>query len=78
MPRTSSSDGRRERPGLRRNRRNRWNLLLVAPFVMLVTPLFNSIEPRLFGVPFFYWSQFAWVPVGVLCVAIVHRKTVAR
>ncbi|WP_250549422.1 DUF3311 domain-containing protein [Pseudonocardia sp. H11422] len=45
---------------------------------MLVTPLFNSIEPRLFGVPFFYWSQFAWVPVGVLCVAIVHRKTVAR
>ncbi|NMH98965.1 DUF3311 domain-containing protein [Pseudonocardia acidicola] len=52
-----------------------WNLLLLVPFLMLVTPWFNSIEPQLFGMPFFYWSQFAWVPVGVICVAIVHLKT---
>jgi hypothetical protein len=25
--------------------------------------------------PFFYWSQFLWVPVGVICVAIVYVKT---
>jgi Protein of unknown function (DUF3311) len=52
-----------------------WNLLLLVPFLMLVTPWFNSVEPRLFGMPFFYWSQFAWVPVGVVCVAIVYVMT---
>ena len=46
-----------------------WNLLLLVPFLMLITPLFNSVEPRLFGMPFFYWIQFAFVPVGVACVA---------
>ena len=54
---------------------NAWNLFLLIPFLMLVTPWYNSIEPQLFGMPFFYWSQFAWVPVGVVCVAIVYVKT---
>jgi hypothetical protein len=52
-----------------------WNLLLLVPFLMLVVPWFNKLEPRLFGLPFFYWSQFAFVPVGVLCVFIVYRMT---
>jgi hypothetical protein len=52
-----------------------WNLLLLVPFLMLVTPWFNSIEPRLFGMPFFYWAQFAFVPVGVICVAAVYLRT---
>ena len=52
-----------------------WNLLLLVPFLMLVTPWFNSVEPRLFGLPFFYWSQFAFVPVGVICVALVYWRT---
>jgi hypothetical protein len=56
-------------------RASAWNLLLLVPFLMLVTPWFNSAEPRLFGLPFFYWSQFAFVPVGVVCVALVHVMT---
>ncbi|MEU4764020.1 DUF3311 domain-containing protein [Actinosynnema sp. NPDC023794] len=52
-----------------------WNLLLVVPLLMLVTPWFNSDGPRVFGLPFFYWYQFAWVPVGVLCVGLVYVKT---
>jgi hypothetical protein len=52
-----------------------WNLLLLVPFLMLVTPWFNSRGPELLGLPFFYWSQFAWVPVGVVCVAVVYVKT---
>ena len=43
-----------------------WNLLLLLPFLMLVTPWFNTIEPRLFGMPFFYWVQFVLVVVGVV------------
>lgn len=68
----STPDESDEGEGLRWNA---WNLLLLVPFLMLVTPWFNTVEPRLFGMPFFYWSQFAWVPVGVICVAIVYLKT---
>jgi hypothetical protein len=59
-------DGLRVRP---------WNLLLLLPFLMLVTPWINSAEPRLFGMPFFYWIQFLFVPVGVLSVAVVYLTT---
>ena len=52
-----------------------WNWLLLVPLLMLITPIFNSDEPRLFGLPFFYWYQFLWVLVGVICVAIVYAKT---
>ena len=52
-----------------------WNLLLIVPLLMLITPWFNMDEPRLFGMPFFYWFQFAFVPLGVLCVGLVYMKT---
>ena len=52
-----------------------WNLLLIVPLLMLITPWFNMDEPRLFGMPFFYWFQFAFVPLGVLCVGLVYLKT---
>jgi hypothetical protein len=52
-----------------------WNLLLLVPCLMLVTPWFNLTEPRLGGMPFFYWSQIAWVAVGVVCVAVVFART---
>jgi len=42
---------------------------------MLVTPWFNMKEPRLFGMPYFYWVQFVWVVVGVVSVGIVYVKT---
>jgi hypothetical protein len=54
---------------------NNWNLLLLVPLVTLITPLVNFDGPRLLGMPFFYWSQFAFVIVGVLCVWIVYVKT---
>ncbi|MGQ0575141.1 MAG: DUF3311 domain-containing protein [Pseudonocardia sp.] len=58
-----------------RGRFSPWNLLLLVPLLMLVTPWINSVEPQLFGLPFFYWVQFLWVPVGVVCVAIVNAMT---
>ena len=56
-------------------RRNGWNLLLLVPFLTLVTPWINLSEPRLLGMPFFYWVQLAWVPVSVTLVAVVHVRT---
>ncbi|MGH3940449.1 MAG: DUF3311 domain-containing protein [Pseudonocardiaceae bacterium] len=52
-----------------------WNLLLLVPLIVLVTPLYNAEEPRLFGFPYFYWLQFLFIPLGVLCVWVVYRMT---
>lgn len=52
-----------------------WNLLLLIPLLILVTPLFNFDGPRLFGLPFFYWFQLAFVVAGVLCTGIVYLAT---
>ncbi|MGH3686288.1 MAG: DUF3311 domain-containing protein [Pseudonocardiaceae bacterium] len=52
-----------------------WNLLLLVPLLTLITPLYNRIEPRAFGFPLFYWAQFLFIPLGVICVAVVYRKT---
>lgn len=55
--------------------RSPWNLLLLVPLLMLVTPWFNRDQPRLGGIPFFYWYQFLFVVVGVACVATVFVAT---
>ncbi|MEC3981894.1 DUF3311 domain-containing protein [Amycolatopsis sp. H20-H5] len=52
-----------------------WNLLLIIPLGILITPLFNFDAPRLFGMPFFYWFQLSFVLVGVACVGIVYAMT---
>ena len=52
-----------------------WNLLLLVPLLTLATPLYNGDDPRLLGFPFFYWLQFLFIPLGVLCVALVYRMT---
>lgn len=52
------------------------HLLLLPPFVgLLWVGLYAKEEPRLWGFPFFYWYQLAWVPVGALLIALVHRLT---
>jgi hypothetical protein len=52
-----------------------WNLLLLVPLLMLITPWFNFDHPRLFGLPFFYWYQFLFVVVGVASVGLVYLMT---
>lgn len=56
-------------------KKSSWNLLLLVPLIVLVTPLYNREEPRLFGFPFFYWFQLAAVFIGVASVAVVYLKT---
>ena len=52
-----------------------WNLFLLIPLLMLVTPWFNFDKPRLLGLPFFYWFQFVFVVIGVASVAVVYVTT---
>ena len=72
MPPDSSSPRRTAQP------RSRWNLLLLAPLLVLITPLYNSDKPRVLGFPLFYWLQFVYIPLSVACVAIVYLKTRER
>jgi hypothetical protein len=51
-----------------------WILLLV-PFVgLLWVPFYNFQEPALFGFPFFYWYQLAWVPISSVLIWLVYRN----
>lgn len=53
-----------------------WYLLLLLPFIgLLFPPLYAFDEPRLFGMPFFYWYQFAWLFISAGVVSIVYRAT---
>lgn len=54
---------------------NSWNLLLLVPLLALLTPLFNRVEPKLFGMPFFYWFQFANLILGVGVTSLVYVMT---
>ena len=53
-----------------------WYLLLLLQFVpTLWVPLYNFDEPRLIGLPFFYWFQLALVILGAAVTAVVYFAT---
>lgn len=53
-----------------------WHLLLLAPFVgTLWVPFYNAIDPRLAGIPYFYWYQFAWIGVSAAVTTVVYLAT---
>ena len=44
-------------------------LLLLAPCILAVlTPLYNHLDPALFGIPLFYWLQLLLIPVSALAI----------
>jgi hypothetical protein len=48
-------------------------LLLALPFIAdLWVPAYNRIDPQLFGIPFFYWWQSAWILGAALCILPVY------
>ena len=60
-----------------RRRRPRWtNLLLIAPYLaVLWVPFYNSVEPQIAGIPFFYWYQFLWLIITAILIIWLHHKT---
>jgi hypothetical protein len=48
-------------------------LLLLIPYVaMMAVPFYNRALPELAGIPFFYWYQLLWIPVGALLILPVY------
>jgi hypothetical protein len=59
-----------------RERRRWWYALFGLPYVALLwLPFYAREDPVLWGIPFFYWYQFAWVIVTVAITALVYRVT---
>jgi Protein of unknown function (DUF3311) len=57
-----------------KRRFNPWLFLLVLPYAGLCFPgIYARATPTLFGFPFFYWYQFAWVLLTSALLGIVYR-----
>jgi Protein of unknown function (DUF3311) len=54
---------------------NPWNLVLLLPFIILLTPIYNQKTPEFIGMPFFYWFQFLIIALGVASTITVYRMT---
>lgn len=48
-------------------------LLLIIPFIgTLWVSSYASIEPTVWGIPFFYWYQFLWIAIGTVITIVVY------
>ena len=59
-------------PGAARHRWFWYLSFLAVVIVSLWVPLYNRLEPRLLGIPFFYWFQFVWIIVGGIVTGIAY------
>ena len=63
-------------PPPKSKRLSAWNLLLFLPALGLIFPgVYARDTPELFGVPFFYWYQVAWILLSAIITAVVYRAT---
>lgn len=50
------------------------HLLLAVPFIAMIwIGSYDETEPAIAGIPFFYWYQLLWVPLGALFLLPVFR-----
>lgn len=56
-----------------------WYLLLLVPFIGTLFPSFYaSLDPKLWGFPFFYWYQMLWVVLSAVITFVVYQITRKR
>ena len=65
-----------QNPPVSKGKTSRWTALLVLPYLGLCFPqIYARSTPTLWGFPFFYWYQFAWVVLASVIMGIVYRKS---
>jgi hypothetical protein len=68
--------------GPRRRRVSTGTMVLVAVLLAvptigpLLVPVYARLEPELWGIPFFFWFQFAIIPVAALFTTLAYRVIV--
>jgi hypothetical protein len=82
MASVPSGEQRFTRPpqdAVRRERSSGAMWLLLVPLVGTLLPwIYNTRDPELIGIPFFYWYQMLWVPLSVVFTIIAYRATTTR
>jgi len=59
--------------------RKRWYWLLVIPAVVpLLVPLYDRVDPTVYGFPCYYWGQLAFVALAMLTMTVVRVLTRRR
>ncbi len=58
-------------------RRRGWlvPLIFIPFFGVLWVPSYNTLEPALGGIPFFYWYQMAWILISAVLTFSVYLLT---
>jgi hypothetical protein len=70
----SDQHGTGERAGPPGPRETRWTWLLLIPLAgTLIPPIYNTHDPELFGIPFFYWYQMAWVVISTALTMTAYQ-----
>jgi hypothetical protein len=55
---------------------NHWLWLLLIPCIAVIwVPFYGGMDPQLWGFPFFYWYQLAWVLGSALTTGLVYVMT---
>jgi hypothetical protein len=53
-------------------------LLVIAAVVPLLVPLYDRVDPTLFGFPFYYWAQLASIGLVMVVMTVVRLATRRR
>ncbi|MGE5624539.1 MAG: DUF3311 domain-containing protein [Bacillota bacterium] len=60
-----------------RTKRLLWHVILFVPFfVAIAVPLYNRIEPSLWGIPFFYWFQFVLIVIAAAVTGLAYKAKI--
>jgi hypothetical protein len=69
-------DAARSTARAERSDRHPANWLLLLPLVVtLFPPVYNSIDPSIADIPFFYWYQMSAIVLSVIVTLLVYTKT---
>ena len=50
-----------------------YTFLLVLPCIaVLWVPYYNRATPEIAGIPFFYWYQLVWIPLGSALLLVLN------
>ena len=47
--------------------------LLIPCIIAVATPFYNAIDPKLAGIPLFFWFQLVMVPLSAFFIFLAYR-----
>ena len=50
----------------------RW-FLMIPVIALSWPPFYNTAQPELIGIPFFYWYQLLWVVLTAILTAVLYK-----